>query len=145
MPPSNGNHFISSTLFETHHTQVSGVCSFRLKRFLTTKLREQWQLRIRNITGSQVINYSVNSVFFSLIHARKVTSNKYASIWGSVMTWCLAIMILQSHNTITLQSSTDNNAVNTAICFSCIHYIICCSIIHKWQCAVSWLSQNTHQ
>lgn len=40
------------------------------------------------------------------------------------LTWCLAIMILQSHNTITLPSSTDNNAVNTAICFSCTQYIM---------------------
>ncbi len=137
---------------KTRHMRVSGVYSSRLKTFLTTELREKWLLRIINITGSHAINYSVNSVFFSLFHASKVTNTRTNmqvpymrqcyDKHVKCLTWCLAIMILQSHNTITLPSSTDNNAVNTAICFSCTQYIIWCSIIHKWQWAVSWLSQT---
>lgn len=51
---------------KSRHTRVSEVCGSRLKRFITTELREQRQLRIINITGSHVINYSVNPAFFFL-------------------------------------------------------------------------------
>lgn len=46
---------------KTRHMQVSGVNGSCLKRFVTTELWEQWQLRIINITGSyNVINCCVN-------------------------------------------------------------------------------------
>lgn len=109
---------------KTHHTRVSGVYGSRLKRFLTTELREQWQLRIINITGSHVINYSVNSVFFSLIHASKVTNTRTnMQVPYEAVLWQACVML-------DMMSCYNDSAISQHNPTPIIHWQQCCKHCH---------------
>ncbi len=109
---------------KTRHTRVSGVYGSRLKRFLTTELREQWQLRIINITGSHVINYSVNSVFFSLIHASKVTNIRTnMQVPYEAVLWQACVML-------DMMSCYNDSAVSQHNHIPIIHWQQCCKHCH---------------
>lgn len=106
---------------KTRHMQVSGVNGSLLKRFVTTELREQWQLRIMNITGSyNVINCCVNSCQQSFKCQNKYAS-KHAVLWQA----CEMLDMMSYYNeSAILHHPTDNNAVNTVVCFPCIQFTI---------------------
>lgn len=83
---------------KTRHTQVSGVNGSCLKRFVTTELREQWQLRIMNITRSyNVINCCVNSCQQSF-----KCQNKYASIHAVLWQTCEMLDMMSYYNESTI-------------------------------------------
>ncbi len=124
MPPSKGNHFISSTSFENSPHAVSGVYGSRLKRFLTTELREQWQLRIINITGSHAINYSVNSVFFFFIHASKVTNTR------TNMQVPYEAVLWQACEMLDMMSYYNDSAISQHNHTPIIHWQQCCKHCH---------------